>query len=166
MAGPIAVFGYNRRWEPAGSRPRDVCHPRMLSLDLSWVASITSTTRAWRETGRYACLPGNAGHDIRLSTIRPPSFAGQIPPRFGLKMAPPAPLTKIHWSHSRLKQSSFGIITANNRMIRLCYPVQSPNSLPNDHHATLACGFRCHQVATETSSTRFLTELGGRRQGP
>jgi hypothetical protein len=30
-------------------------------------------------------------------------------------MAPPAPLTKIHWSHSRLKQSSIGIITANRR---------------------------------------------------
>jgi hypothetical protein len=29
-------------------------------------------------------------------------------------MAPPAAVTKIHWSHFRLKQSSIGIIAANN----------------------------------------------------
>jgi len=114
MADPIAVFGCNRRWEPTGYRPCAVFHPKTSSLDLSWVASITSTTREGRETGRCACLLGNAGRDLRLSTIRPRSFAGQIPARFGLKMAPPAAVTKIHWSHFRLKQSSIGIIAANN----------------------------------------------------
>jgi|GEM_PF-6890526 hypothetical protein len=115
MADPIAVFGCSRHWELAGSRPCAVSHPKRSSLDLYWVASITSTTREWRETGRCACLLENARHGIRLSTIRSRSFAGQIPARFGLKMAPPAPLTKIHWSHFRLKQSSIGIITANNQ---------------------------------------------------
>jgi len=113
MADPIAVFGCNRHWELAGSRPCAVSHPKTSSLDLYWVASITSTTREWRETGRCACLLEDARHDIRLSTIRSRSFAGQIPARFGLKMAPPAPLTKIHWNHFQLKQSSIGIITAN-----------------------------------------------------
>jgi hypothetical protein len=32
-------------------------------------------------------------------------------------MAPPAPLTKIHWNHFQLKQSSIGIITANSQPI-------------------------------------------------
>ena len=133
----------------------------MSSLDLSWVASITSTTREGRETGRCACLLGNAGHDLRLSTR---SFAGQIPARFGPKMAPPAAVTKIHWSHFQLDQSSISIIAANRRRTRLTgvavhtfvhYYVHMPQTIriAPSVHATLATLAKAtHTTIAETVS--------------